>query len=436
MDIFNNREIAVGIWILIFSGYAASNGSVRTAIPGLLKSFFRLQILASLTLMIGYIVLIVFGLSSAKFWDMSQLKNTIFWGLTVAFVSMFHFSKITEDVHYFINAVKDNFKLVVILEFVIAFHTFPLFVELLVVPVASLLVLMQIFVERGKEYSGLAVLIEKLLIIFGGVLITYAGYMLVTESKSFFQAGTLTDFALPIVLTLLFLPFLYMLALYACYEKAFLRINFLYESHALRRHVKRTALCGFHIRTTLLRRWLRYIQSNRPSSQESIKDSVRQVRLYASREKNPPLVPISKGWSPYLACKFLNSEGLEAKDYHHEALDKTRWYACSSYLEMSDGLFPNNIVYYVEGDEYIAHTLKLVVNFNEIGAVVTTRKRFTDITEKLIETALHVDMPPDIREAINAETSKRLIIAGKTAEVVKELWPNGQGYKLIFYLRR
>ena len=435
MDIFNNREIAVGIWILIFSGYAASHSSVRAAIPGLLRCFFSLQFLTLLALMIGYIVLIVFGLSSAKFWDMSQLKNTIFWSLTVAFVSMFHFSKITEDGHYFINTVKDNFKLVVILEFVIAFHTFSLYVELLIVPVASVLVAMQIFVEAEKEHSSLAILVEKLLTIFGGALITYAGYMLVTEPKSFFQAGVLTDFTLPIVLTLLFLPFLYMLALYACYENAFLRINFLYESHVLRKHVKRTALCGFHVRTTLLRRWLRYIQSNRPSNRESIKNSVQQVKLYASREKNPTPVPISKGWSPYRACKFLSDEGLAATDYHHEALDKTRWYACSSHLEMGDGLFPNDIVYYVEGDEFIAHTLKLVVNFNEIGTAAATRTRFTDIAGKLVENALHIDMPAEIREAINAETSKRLIIAGKTAEVTKELWPNCQGYKLRFYLR-
>ena len=435
MDIFNNREIAVGVWILIFSCFIASNGPVRGSIPELLKSFFCLPILTSLALMTGYIVLVVFGLSSAELWDVSQLKNTIFWGLTVAFVSMFHLSKITEDDHYFINAVKDNFKLVVILEFVIAFHTFPLFVELLIVPVASMLVLMQVFVEGEKEYSGLAVLVEKLLTIFGGFLIVYAGYMLVTEPKSFFQAGTLTDFTLPIVLTLLFLPFMFMLALYACYENAFLRINFLYESHALRRHAKHTALFGFHMRTTLLRRWLRYIQSNRPSSRESIKDSAQQVKLYANREKNPSPVPLSKGWSPYLACKFLNEEGLEAKDYRHEALDKTRWYACSSYLEVSDDLFPNDVIYYVEGDEFIARTLKLVVNFNEIGAVAATLKRFTDIAEKLIETALHADMSPEIREAINTETSKCFIVSGKTAEVVKEFWPNRQGYKLKFYLR-
>ena len=316
MDIFNDREIAIGIWILIFSVCAVSNNSKRAAIPGLLKSFFcSLKILVSLALMIGCIALIVFGLSSANFWDMSQLKNTIFWGLTVAFVSMSHLPRMTEDSRYFRNAVKDSFKLVVILEFVIAFHTFPLFVELLVVPVASMLVSMQILADGKKEYSGLAVLIDKLVTIFGGVLITYAGYMLVTEPKTFFQTGTLTDFALPIVLTLLFLPFMFILALYACYENAFLRIDFWYGSHALRRHAKRTALFSFHVRTILLRRWLRHIQSNRPSSRESIEDLAKQIKFQASREKNPPPVPISKGWSPYLACKFLSSEG-------HISLDK------------------------------------------------------------------------------------------------------------------
>ena len=435
MDLFNSREIAIGIWLLVLLCYATLDSRVRTAFAGLWKAFCCRQILVSLGLTAGYIILTIIGLFQVGVWDLDQFKNTILWSLSVAIVSLFRISQMIEDDHYFRNALKDNFKLIAIFEFVVTFYTFPLLVELLLVPVVFILVLMQAFTEGKKEYSDLMRLLDYLLTVFGGSLVVYAGYMLVVDSGSFFQAKTLTDFGLPIALTLLFLPFLFVLALYVNYENAFLRINFIYKQLPLCGYAKRTALGGFHVRTALLKRWLRLIQSTRPDDPKSLKASVRQVKLYACREKTPPTVSYAEGWSPYLACKFLNNRGVVTGYYHPDASDQKQWFASSRYLEVSNGLFPNNIKYYIDGDELVAHTLKLVVNFNDMEAAHHTRNCFADTTGELIRNALKQDIPSELREAIDMETPKRLMIAGKIAVLEKETWPTQCGYELRFYLR-
>ena len=80
--------------------------------------------------MCTYIAIVVLILSGADFWNMTQLKNTILWTFSVAILSMFHIPQIMENDDYFRNAIRDNFKLIAVFEFVVAFYTFPLLVEL------------------------------------------------------------------------------------------------------------------------------------------------------------------------------------------------------------------------------------------------------------------------------------------------------------------
>ena len=434
-DLFNSREIAIGIWLLVLFCYAALHSTVRVAFVGLWKAFCRRQILVSLGLIAGYIISTIIGLFQVGVWDLGQFKNTILWSLSVAIVSLFRISQMIEDDHYFRNALKDNFKLIAIFEFVVTFYTFPLLVELILVAVVAILVVMQAYTEGKKEYSNLTRLVDYLLTVFGGSLVVYAFYMLVVDSGSFFQVKTLTDFGLPIALTLLFFPFLFVLALYVNYENVFLRINLIYKQPPLRRYAKHTALVGFHVRIALLKRWIFLIQSIRPDNPKSLKASMRQVKLYASREKIPPTVSYSEGWSPFLACKFLKSKGVVTGYYHPDASDQKQWFASSRYLEVNNRLFPNHIEYYIEGDEFVAHTLKLVANFDDLEVARHTRNCFADLTEELVWNALKQDIPSELREAIDVGTPKRLMLAGKIAVLEKETWPNKCGYELRFYLR-
>ena len=50
MDVFNNREIALAIWLSVGIAFVASQPSIRRAIHGVWKAFFRRIILVPLGL--------------------------------------------------------------------------------------------------------------------------------------------------------------------------------------------------------------------------------------------------------------------------------------------------------------------------------------------------------------------------------------------------
>lgn len=122
-DTLNNRELAIAAWaVLLFAG-AMANSGMRASLKRVARAFANRHILIILALMTAYIALVIWGLSEASIWDMQQLKTTIIWAVFVAFVSIMDLESVTEDANYFKKAVKDNLKLIVVLEFIVSFYT-------------------------------------------------------------------------------------------------------------------------------------------------------------------------------------------------------------------------------------------------------------------------------------------------------------------------
>lgn len=92
MDILDNREIASIFWllvVLIVILFSPKMVSVRASFRGVMSAFFVRQIMTILTLMIIYMSLIIYALSKLNLWNIGQIKNTIFWGISVGFMSLF-----------------------------------------------------------------------------------------------------------------------------------------------------------------------------------------------------------------------------------------------------------------------------------------------------------------------------------------------------------
>jgi hypothetical protein len=225
MDVFNNREIATAIWAIVIVTLVARNPKVRESFRGVFKAFCQRLILIPLGMMAVYISLLVYGLHAAGLWDMGQLKNTIIWSVSVAAVSLFRIGHIAEDQSYSKKAIKDNLQIVVVIEFFIGFYTFDPWAELLIVPFSAMIAGMLVVAQSDPKYQTAEKLLNGLLTIFGGALIAYAFYNLVTDFSSFAKMETLADFTLPPVLALLFLPFVYIMSLYVNDENAFLKLN-------------------------------------------------------------------------------------------------------------------------------------------------------------------------------------------------------------------
>ena len=93
-QVFNNREIAIGIWsiitILVLLFTKPARQFLRTAIPILFcKKFVIFYIV-----FISFLIAVIHFLKWTTFWDMTLLKDTIFW---VIFIEMPLFVKTIEN---------------------------------------------------------------------------------------------------------------------------------------------------------------------------------------------------------------------------------------------------------------------------------------------------------------------------------------------------
>lgn len=80
-NIFSTREIAIFIWFLILLIFAIRTKEVRNSIVRVIKAFFNRKLFLAFCTLLIYILLVVFILSVIGFWDISLLKDTVFWTL-------------------------------------------------------------------------------------------------------------------------------------------------------------------------------------------------------------------------------------------------------------------------------------------------------------------------------------------------------------------
>ena len=384
---FNNREIATFIWMGAIAVFCAFFPNMRTAFWGLAKSFFKKFIILTLTIAALWIAGCVWVLQRIGIWQWDNLKTTIIWAVTFAFVTMFSVTRITEDKTFFKETVKETIGLTAIITFVVTLYTFGFVTELLLVPAMTFIALLQAVAATKPEYKTVNNVLTTFLTVIGLAYLGYSFYQVFHKFDEFATWQNLREFIVPIALSFLFLPFIYAMGTYIVYETRFLHLNWALEDKKLRRFAKWQAIIHFGFNVERLRRWTRDIGVSHPATRLEIKKSIAELRGRIEREKVPPKIDPEEGWSPYAAKDFLIAAGLSTKDYHPSY--ETEWIANSNMVTIEGtGILGDNIAYYVEGDEHAAKRLKLRLHVNNSPESDETRDRFQGATLLLLDKAV------------------------------------------------
>ena len=240
MNLFNNREIAIAIWLLVIFILMLFNWDIRKSLLEVIKAFFKIKILYSIFLMIAYTTGIVFVLYQINFWNISLLKDTVVWFCFTGILMSFNLVTSDTGQNLFRKIIVCNIKLVIIIEFLVNTYTFSLVGELILIPVVTFIVILEVVAKTDEEYSSVAKLMNGLQIIIGVIILIFAISNVVSDYKNFVSLDTLRNFLLAPLLTISFLPFIYFMVLFATYELLFTRLNLGYEkSKKLKRYAKR-----------------------------------------------------------------------------------------------------------------------------------------------------------------------------------------------------
>lgn len=170
---------------------------------------------------------------------MSGLINeTVWWVLATGFVLLFGATQVSEKDDFFIQTVKRALTITIFAEFFINLVVMPFWAEFLLVPIITFVALVQVFGERGEEMSAVKKLAERLSALIGLSLFAFVLISLISDPGQLAPLDGLRLLLLPIALTMLSLPFIYLMGLWVAYDSAFRWISFRASDPRLARRAK------------------------------------------------------------------------------------------------------------------------------------------------------------------------------------------------------
>lgn len=400
MELFSNREIALIFWCVIISLYILFSSKVvevRKSFRGVISAFFVRQIQLIIILMIIYISAAVYLLSEFDIWDISQFKNTVIWMVSVASMSFFQIEAIKKDRKFFKHSVLDNLKLIAVIQFIISVYAFPVLAEIILLPILTIIVLMAEVAGKERGQQQVKNILNNIIVGFGLIVMMYAVYMLFADVGKIAKEQTIYDFIIPVLLTFLFLPFIFFLMVYVSYENVLIRLQYSIKEP---RHIvfsKVLVMLVFNVRIELLERWASTLTSEDTSSYRGIWNSVIKIFKMRRAERILKNVDPTLGWCPYKSKDILMDQGIKT-GYYHESYGE--WYAASPLVDIGGGIFPNNIAFYIDGEESVAKSLKLKLNVNNIKAADLAHEEFTNFAETLYKFLTGSNLPSWLSEAL------------------------------------
>ena len=82
-EFFNNREIAIGIWVIIGLAVILPTKPARQFIKTAIPILFCKKFVIFYIVFLSFLGLVLFALNWAGLWDLTLLKDTVFWVLFV-----------------------------------------------------------------------------------------------------------------------------------------------------------------------------------------------------------------------------------------------------------------------------------------------------------------------------------------------------------------
>lgn len=250
-DIFNNREMAIILWLLIFLIWVLTFKDIRSSIHSfggtLFQKLFIIAFLA-MSIYVGLILLLYFYL---HLWDLTMVKETIYWFFGTALVLSFNVNNANDDEDYYKKILLNNVKFILILEFIINLYVFSFWFEMILIPSIIIFATMSAVAETQKKFVLVKKVLDFILAVYGIGLVVFAIIHITSDYSYLFTSINFVNFLLPPLLTIAFLPFIYFFALYISYESLFVRLDiFIKEDKLLARFAKLKLfqLCFFRLK--------------------------------------------------------------------------------------------------------------------------------------------------------------------------------------------
>jgi hypothetical protein len=224
LDAFSTREISIAVWAAAFFVWATAKPDIRRSFGNVIRAAAHWKIIALVLFVVAYAAAEVALLYVIGFWRLDLLKNTIIWllfsGLALA-ISGITGSGVVDWRRF----IRDQVKAVLLVEYVVNTYTFALWIELLLVPLLTGVVLLDAVAKIDKKTALVGKLTTALLAFLGIGVLIFACHKALSVREGVNVVAAVRQIALAPILSVLLFPLVYVFALLSAYEQLFLRLK-------------------------------------------------------------------------------------------------------------------------------------------------------------------------------------------------------------------
>lgn len=223
--IFNNREIALLFWIALVL-LAVLLSKLRKSLVPIFKILTGKMFLIIFSLIGAYLYGIILLLNNLEVWQISNFKDVLFWLFSVGLILVFKINEAKSNAYFkgiFLSAIKWT----IILEFIVNLYSFSLFAEIIILPVLVFLAMTQAVADMDEKHKMVSKFLQNVITVAGLSIFSFSLYKTVINFDAVLTIQNLLVFLLPSTSTILFMPFVYFLALYSTYESYFIHLDFM-----------------------------------------------------------------------------------------------------------------------------------------------------------------------------------------------------------------
>lgn len=381
----DNRELAWLICLSLGASFLVLKARNFKQLGEVIRTALSRPIVTAFGLAAGYTAACIWLLASLGCWQSDNLKTTLFWSVTFVPAAVFNYEKIASGNEFLRDTLLKAVGVNAVLSFLASSYTFGLGAELAIASVLIVLTLDYVFASVRENSRFAQVFSATLLAAFGFAMLANSVFHIALGFRGYANLHTVREFTVPILLTLMFLPFVYGLYVLSTYQRTLGVFKVMVRDPTLQAGIVHKLVGGFGLDLKGLEKWRRHVGLFPPASPAEVDDSIVEIKRARRREKRPYRVEPAWGWLPNLAINYLASVELTTNDYHR---DHDGWIACSPYRKLGEDLTPNNLAYYLEGDEFVVSTLKLVLNINAPAAAPLAYENFVQTTALLVQHAI------------------------------------------------
>lgn len=433
-----SREWAVVSWMGIALVAILAKPNLRRSVGQVLRSLLQPLIVASIVTACAYIGACVWLMHRYEIWAVDNLKTTILWAVTFAFVTMSRLNRL-HDPAFYRQTFREAFSLTVLVVFITEFYTLPFLAEFILLPILVFFTMIS-EVSKGdprhkivKDFSGC---VSGLI---AAAYVLYSVYRTFTDPASLLTFDNGRDVVVPVALTALFLPFLYVFGIWARYDEVFAVLHVWVPDRGLRAFAKRKVLLRFGPDVKTLDRWRHIVVTTKPATREAIMQSIVEAWSMKTRDLYPLEVSPEHGWEPVQATQMLAEYYLTTLDY--KPIGDGEWSASSPLFELGSVSenWRNNVAYYISGTQFAATELILKLNINVPHEARYAEEHFIVVGFGLIESAIGFEAV----EVVKDELARLHPFTGKSDSahiaLVRDDWKGGViegGYDWTLKLKR